>query len=79
MRKAHPRLSPASTEDQEASRAQSSLDQFVSEHNKVIASVYLGNASGASAKRPELLRAVKDARKGDVRKRQANSPSELQL
>ena len=31
----------ASTEEQDASRAQASLDKFASEHNKVIASVYL--------------------------------------
>jgi DNA invertase Pin-like site-specific DNA recombinase len=56
----------ASTEEQDASRAQASLEQFASDHNKDIASVYLENASGASADRPELLRLLKDARKGDV-------------
>jgi DNA invertase Pin-like site-specific DNA recombinase len=50
----------ASTEEQDASRAQASLEQFASDHNKVIASVYLENASGASADRPELLRLLKD-------------------
>ena len=56
----------ASTEEQDAGRARASLDQFATDHNKVIASVYLENASGASADRPELLRLLKDARKGDV-------------
>ena len=56
----------ASTEEQDAGRAQVSLEQFASDHNKVIASVYLENASGATADRPELLRLLKDARKGDV-------------
>ncbi|MER2020230.1 recombinase family protein [Pseudomonas simiae] len=56
----------ASTEEQDAGRARASLDQFASDHNKVIASVYLENASGATADRPELLRLLKDARKGDV-------------
>ncbi|NMY87334.1 recombinase family protein [Pseudomonas sp. WS 5411] len=56
----------ASTDEQDAGRARASLEQFASDHNKVIASVYLENASGATADRPELLRLLKDARKGDV-------------
>ncbi|WP_207807946.1 MULTISPECIES: recombinase family protein [unclassified Pseudomonas] len=56
----------ASTQEQDAGRARVSLEQFASDHNRVIASVYLENASGASADRPELLRLLKDARKGDV-------------
>ena len=56
----------ASTEEQDAGRARASLEQFASDHNKVIASVYLENASGATADRPELLRLLKDASKGDV-------------
>ena len=38
----------ASTEEQDAGRARASLEQFASDHNKVIASVYLENASGAT-------------------------------
>ncbi len=56
----------ASTDEQDAGRARASLEQFANDHNKVIASVYLENASGAAADRPELLRLLKDARKGDV-------------
>jgi DNA invertase Pin-like site-specific DNA recombinase len=56
----------ASTVEQDASRARATLEQFTSSHNKVIASEYLENASGATADRPELLRLIKDARKGDV-------------
>ena len=56
----------ASTDEQDAGRARASLEQFATDHNKVIASVYLENASGATADRPELLRLLKDARKGDV-------------
>jgi DNA invertase Pin-like site-specific DNA recombinase len=56
----------ASTEEQDAGRARTSLEQFATDHNKVIASVYLENASGATADRPELMRLLKDARKGDV-------------
>ena len=56
----------ASTEEQDAGRARESLEQFTSDYDKTIASVYLENASGATADRPELLRLLKDARKGDV-------------
>lgn len=56
----------ASTDEQDAGRARAFLEQFATDHNKVIASVYLENASGATADRPELLRLLKDARKGDV-------------
>jgi len=56
----------ASTDEQDAGRARASLERFASDHNKVIACEYLENASGAAADRPELLRLLKDARKGDV-------------
>lgn len=54
----------ASTEVQDAGRARASLEQFASDHNKVIANMYQENANGAAADRPELLRLLKDARKG---------------
>jgi DNA invertase Pin-like site-specific DNA recombinase len=56
----------ASTEEQDAGRARESLEQFAADHDQSIANVYLENASGASADRPELARLLKDARKGDV-------------
>jgi DNA invertase Pin-like site-specific DNA recombinase len=56
----------ASTNEQDAGRARVSLEQFASDHNQIIASLYLENASGAKADRPEMLRLLKDARKGDV-------------
>lgn len=56
----------ASTDEQDAGRARAALEEFASEQNKVIACEYLENASGAAADRPELLRLLKDARKGDV-------------
>lgn len=56
----------ASTEEQDAGRARTSLEQFASDHSKIIASVYLENASGAIADRSELLRLLKDAREGDI-------------
>lgn len=56
----------ASTEEQDAGRARESLEQFAADHDQSIANVYMENASGASADRPELARLLKDARKGDV-------------
>jgi len=56
----------ASTDEQDAGRARASLETFVDGHSKVIACEYVENASGAASDRPELLRLLKDARKGDV-------------
>lgn len=56
----------ASTVEQDASRAMVSLDQFAAEHGQKVATYYTENESGAKADRPELLRLLKDARKGDI-------------
>lgn len=56
----------ASTSEQDASRARDALEQFAADHGQHIACEYLENESGAKADRPELLRLLKDARKGDV-------------
>ena len=56
----------ASTDEQDAGRARDSLEQFAGEHGQVIASGYQENASGAATDRPELLRLLKAARKGDA-------------
>jgi DNA invertase Pin-like site-specific DNA recombinase len=56
----------ASTAEQDAARAHSALEQFASDHGKVIAAQYIENASGARADRPELLRLLADSRAGDV-------------
>lgn len=56
----------ASTEDQDASRARQYLEEFVAGHGKAIASSYMENASNSHADRPELIRLLKDARRGDV-------------
>nr|WP_067297143.1 recombinase family protein [Marinobacterium profundum] len=56
----------ASTDDQDAQRARQQLERFAGEHDRVIASAYIENASGAHPDRPELLRLLADARPGDV-------------
>ncbi|VVP89030.1 recombinase family protein [Pseudomonas fluorescens] len=56
----------ASTAEQDAARAREALEQFAADHGQAIAAQYIENASGARADRPELLRLLKDARKGDV-------------
>lgn len=56
----------ASTSEQDASRARDALEQFAADHGQRIACEYMENESGAKADRPELLRLLKDAKKGDV-------------
>ncbi|WP_134677140.1 recombinase family protein [Ectopseudomonas khazarica] len=56
----------ASTNEQDASRTHTALEQFAAAHGRAIASTYLENASGATSERPELLRLLKDARRGDA-------------
>lgn len=56
----------ASTSDQNAKRAQSTLQQFVQDKGFRIAGWYIENESGASLQRPELLRLLDDAAKGDA-------------
>ncbi|MCH4881233.1 resolvase [Pseudomonas sp. TMW22090] len=56
----------ASTVEQDANRANAALEQFAGEHGHLVASTYTENVSGTEADRPELLRLLKDARKGDV-------------
>ena len=56
----------ASTIEQDANRANDALEQFAADHGQVVASTYTENASGTEVNRPELLRLLKDARKGDV-------------
>lgn len=56
----------ASTSDQNAKRAQSTLQKFVQEKGFRIAGWYIENESGASLQRPELLRLLDDAAKGDA-------------
>ncbi len=56
----------ASTNEQDATRAKSTLKKFVSDHNQRVASFYIENKSGASLDRPELIRLVEESEKGDI-------------
>ena len=56
----------ASTQEQDADRAHAELDAFAAERGLTIAAYYMENESGASLKRPELFRLLKDSRPGDV-------------
>ncbi len=56
----------ASTRDQDANRASNDLQQFADERGLTIAASYVENESGASLKRPELFRLLKDCKPGDI-------------
>lgn len=56
----------ASTSDQNAKRAQHTLQAFVQEKGYRVAGWYIENESGASLQRPELLRLLDDAAIGDA-------------
>lgn len=56
----------ASTKDQDANRALVSLEQFAKDHNLTVAGVYSENISGTKLDRPELMRLLDSAEKGDV-------------
>ncbi|MUK76613.1 serine recombinase [Aliivibrio fischeri] len=56
----------ASTKEQDAKRAQDSLKSFVEDKDARIAGWYIENVSGASLQRPELMRLLQDAEKGDA-------------
>lgn len=56
----------ASTEDQDASRAKQDLLEFSQDRGLKVASWYVENESGATLKRPELMRLIEDAQPGDV-------------
>ena len=56
----------ASTNEQDASRAMAMLDQFAHDNGHAIATSYIENESGTKMNRPELLRLLRDAKKGDI-------------
>lgn len=56
----------ASTKDQDALRAKASLEAFAADKGLSIAGVYSENISGTKLNRPELMRLLNTAEKGDV-------------
>lgn len=56
----------ASTEDQDAMRAKSTLDAFASELGHSVSAWFVENVSGTKLDRPELLRLIGVAQDGDV-------------
>ncbi|CAH1531621.1 Serine recombinase [Vibrio jasicida] len=56
----------ASTSDQNAKRAQNTLQEFVQHKGRRVAGWYIENESGASLQRPELLRLLDDTAIGDA-------------
>lgn len=56
----------ASTSDQNAKRAQNTLQEFVQQKGYRVAGWYIENESGASLQRPELLRLLDDTAIGDA-------------
>jgi DNA invertase Pin-like site-specific DNA recombinase len=56
----------ASSAQQDASRARGDLERFAVERGLRIAAFYIENESGATLRRPELMRLLGDAQEGDV-------------
>lgn len=56
----------ASTKDQDANRANIALEAFAIEHGLTIIAVYAENISGTTLDRPELMRLLNVAERGDV-------------
>lgn len=56
----------ASTKSQDAKRAQKRMKAFAEDNGHRVAAWYIENESGASLQRPELMRMLDDADKGDV-------------
>jgi DNA invertase Pin-like site-specific DNA recombinase len=56
----------ASTVQQDASRAKSSIEAFAKERDLKIAKFYMENESGASLQRPALFELIADASEGDM-------------
>lgn len=56
----------ASTKEQDAKRAETTLKDFAAERDWKIAATYVENQSGASLQRPELFRLLNDCQPGDI-------------
>lgn len=56
----------ASTQEQDAKRAEEELKKFAIDRGWKIASTYIENVSGATLQRPELFRLLSDCQPGDI-------------
>jgi DNA invertase Pin-like site-specific DNA recombinase len=56
----------ASTKDQDANRAKTSLEKFAVDNGLTIAGIYSENISGTKLERPELLRLLETAKPGEI-------------
>ncbi|WP_176487192.1 recombinase family protein [Candidatus Regiella insecticola] len=56
----------ASTREQNAQRARSTLDEFANDHRVVICNYYVENESGTRLDRPELFRLLADCQQRDI-------------
>lgn len=56
----------ASTKDQDANRAKTSLEKFAVDNGLTIAGTYSENISGTKLERPELLRLLETAKPGEI-------------
>lgn len=56
----------ASTKDQDANRAKTSLEKFAGDNGLTIAGIYSENISGTKLERPELMKLLNIAEAGDV-------------
>ena len=56
----------ASTSEQDATRAQNSMEAFAKERKLTICNYYIENESGSRLKRPELFRLLKDCQPHDI-------------
>jgi len=56
----------ASTKDQDANRAKTSLEKFADDNGLTIAGIYSENISGTKLERPELMKLLNIAEAGDV-------------
>jgi len=56
----------ASTDEQDASRARTYMEDFAHERGLEVACWYVENESGATLQRPELFRLIGDAKPGDI-------------
>ncbi|MBC3860944.1 recombinase family protein [Undibacterium jejuense] len=56
----------ASTSDQDASRAEASLNEFATTHKLNVVHTFTENESGASLDRPELFKLIAASKEGDI-------------